>query len=492
MMHTYSLAKMSHALQKKTISSTELTQFLLTRIQASLKINAFISLDADYALQSAKQSDEKIALQQGGALTGIPIAHKDNICTRVMRTTCASKMLAEFVSPYDASVVQYFSDYGCVMLGKTNLDEFAMGSSNENSFFGAALNPWNIRCTPGGSSGGSAAAVAARLVPLATGTDTGGSIRQPAAFCGVCGLKPTYGLISRNGIIAYASSFDQAGLLAQTAEDLAISLAAIARFDENDSTSISVDVPNYVEQINKPLRAIKIGLPHCFFHPDVDPAIQNALSLAIRTFEKLGATIIELDLQTYETWIPCYYTLACAEASSNLARYDGVHFGHRSQKASSWREMVTQSRSEGFGTEVKRRILTGTYLLSSQHFDAYYVHAQKIRRKISQDLQQALSQVDLLLGPTTPTLAYPLDKTQKSAIHHQLSDIFTVPANLAGLPALSIPAGQHQGLPIGMQLMGAHFSEALLLQVAHAYQRETDWHAQIPPAFAGADIGDIL
>ncbi len=484
MFHTYSLSQLSKTLQQRDISSVELVQFYLDRINSAHKVNAFISIDPERALHQAKLADQRLARKQGSTLTGIPLAHKDNICTKGVRTTCASKMLADFISPYDASIVNYLSEEGCITLGKTNLDEFAMGSSNENSFFGPTLNPWDTRRTPGGSSGGSAAAVAARLVPFATGTDTGGSIRQPAAFCGVSGLKPTYGLISRYGVIAYASSFDQAGLLAPSAEDLAFSLSVIARFDEKDSTSIATQVPNYANALQRSIKGKKIGLPQCFFHPAVDQAIQSAVLAAIKVLEQAGAEIIELDLHSSETWIPCYYTLACAEASSNLGRFDGLRFGHRSQQAGSVRELVTQSRSEGFGNEVKRRILTGTYILSAGKFDTYYVHAQKIRHQISQDLLQALSTVDLLLGPTTPSLAYPLDGAQKSSVHHQLSDIFTVLANLAGLPGLSIPVGFHQGLPIGMQLIGPHFGEALLLNVAHVYQSVTDWHKYIPDDFA--------
>ena len=490
MLHTYSLSQLNHALKKKEVSSVELTQYYFERINQAKALNAFISTHAESALEQAKLADARIAKQSLGPLTGIPMAHKDNICTKGILTTCASKMLKDFVSPYDASIVNNLSLQGSVSLGKTNLDEFAMGSSNENSFFGPCLNPWNQSCTPGGSSGGSAAAVAARLVPFATGTDTGGSIRQPAAFCGVSGLKPTYGLVSRYGIVAYASSFDQAGLIAPSAEDLALALSGIAGFDPKDSTSIAVKIPDYTAALQQSIKGKKIGLPECFFHPAVDQAIQTAVLKAIGLLEEAGAIIVNIDLKLSETWIPCYYTLACAEAASNLSRFDGIRFGHQSQSSDgSLTDLVTQSRTEGFGNEVKRRILTGTYLLSANQIDTHYTHAQKVRHLIRNTLQEALSQVDLLLGPTTPSVAYALDGAQTSAIHHQLSDIFTVAANLAGLPGLSIPVGFHQGMPIGMQLLGPHFGETLLLNVAHQYQCMTSWHQQIPPEFASMNQG---
>ncbi len=489
MPHRLSLSALSQALHSKQISSVELCMHYLNRITAAQSLNAFISVDEEQAILSAKQADLRIQQRLASPLTGIPMAHKDNICTRHMRTTCGSKMLAEFTAPYDATVVQRLADKGCVTLGKTNLDEFAMGSSNETSFFGPVANPWQLNAVPGGSSGGSAAAVAARLVPFATGSDTGGSIRQPAALCGISGLKPTYGLVSRYGLVSYASSFDQIGLIAASAEDLAFTLPTIAGFDELDSTSIAYKVPNYMETLNQPIRSIKIGLPSCFFHPEVDQGIQNAVWEAIDVLKQAGAEFVEVNLQHYAHWISCYYALACAEASSNLSRYDGLRFGHRSKHSGNIRELITQSRSEGFGPEVKRRIITGTYILSSEKFDTHYLQAQKVRHLISLELQEMLSYVDVLLGPTTPTVAFPMGASTSNPLVCQLSDIFTVAANLAGLPALSIPVGFQNGLPIGMQLIGSHFGEATLLQIAHAYQTNTDWHRKMPPDHAADQLG---
>jgi aspartyl-tRNA(Asn)/glutamyl-tRNA(Gln) amidotransferase subunit A len=371
-------------------------------------------------------------------------------------------------------------EQGTILLGKTNMDEFAMGSANENSHFGPVKNPWNHSCVPGGSSGGSAAAVAAGLVPFATGSDTGGSVRQPAAFCGISGLKPTYGLISRFGMVAYASSLDQAGALAHSAEDLALILQAMAGFDAHDSTSMNQPIPDYTAALNKPLKSMRIGLPNCFFHPDIDQDIQQAIREAVTVFEQAGAKIVEIDLTLQSLWVPCYYVIACAEASSNLSRYDGIRFGYRSSHAETLQELITQSRSEGFGVEVQRRILTGTHLLSSGYFDDYYVQAQRVRRMIQEELQSALSQVDVILGPTTPSCAFKLGEKITDPTQRYLADIFTVAVNLAGLPALSIPAGFSDGLPIGMQLIGSHFSEASLLNTAHYYQQHTDWHLQSP------------
>ncbi|PJD94313.1 MAG: Asp-tRNA(Asn)/Glu-tRNA(Gln) amidotransferase GatCAB subunit A [Legionella sp.] len=488
MPHTQSLTQLSQALQTKQISSVELCTHYLNRIKAASALNAFISIDEEHAMQAAKKADERIAKKQASPLTGLPLAHKDNLCTVTSTTTCGSKMLADFKAPYNATIVQRLADEGCVMLGKTNLDEFAMGSSNETSYFGPVANPWNPDYVPGGSSGGSAAAVAARLAPFATGSDTGGSIRQPAALCGISGLKPTYGLISRYGMIAYASSFDQAGLMAPSAEDLALTLPIIAGFDALDSTSIARNIPNYLQTLRDPIKSITIGLPKCFFHPQVDPIVQSAVWAAIDVLKAAGATFVEVDLSLSEHWISCYYALACAEASSNLSRYDGIRFGHRSQKANSLRDLVTHSRTEGFGSEVKRRIITGTYVLAAEQYDAYYIQAQKVRHLISLELQETLSKVDVLLGATTPTLAFPIGESAQNPSVSQLSDIFTVAANLAGLPALSIPVGLHQQLPIGMQLIGSHFDEATLLQIAHTYQTATDWHTKIPNAYLSGAV----
>lgn len=484
-MHKQSLLALRQALQKKQLSSTELTQHYLTRIAKAQSLNAFISIDEQHALSMAAAADKALQKGEAKALTGIPMAHKDIFCTTTMPTTCGSKMLANYYSPYPATVVKRIEDQGAVLIGKTNMDEFAMGSSNENSYFGPVKNPWNHDYVPGGSSGGSAAAVAADLIPFATGSDTGGSVRQPAAFCGISGLKPTYGLISRYGMVAYASSLDQAGPMARSAEDLALVLQAMAGFDEQDSTSVNKTVPNYLAALNQPINALRIGLPTCFFHPQVDKDIQQAIRQAVKLFTDAGATIVELDLSLESLWVPCYYVIACAEASSNLSRYDGIRFGYRTAKADSLQELITRSRSEGFGIEVKRRILTGTHVLSSGYFDDYYVQAQKIRRMIQTELHKALSQVDIILGPTTPGCAFKLGESISDPTQRYLADIFTVAANLAGLPALSIPVGFSQGLPIGMQFIGAHFSEANLLNLAHFYQQQTDWHQARPEAYRG-------
>lgn len=479
-MHTLSLRALTKALHQKQFSSTELTKHYLDRIDKAKILNAFIAVDPEHALVSAAIADKLLKNGEGKALTGIPIAHKDNFCTENMTTTCGSKMLANFNAPYSATVVKRLEEQGTILLGKTNMDEFAMGSANENSYFGPVKNPWNHTCVPGGSSGGSAAAVAAGLVPFATGSDTGGSVRQPAAFCGISGIKPTYGLISRFGMVAYASSLDQAGALAHSAEDLALILQAMAGFDEHDSTSINQPVPDYIATLNNSLESIRIGLPTCFFHPDVDQNIQQAIREAVAIYQEAGAKIVELDLTLQSLWMPCYYVIACAEASSNLSRYDGIRFGHRTSQAGTLQELITRSRTEGFGVEVQRRILTGTHLLSSGYFDDYYLQAQKVRRMIQEELQSILSQVDVILGPTTPSCAFKLGEKITDPTQRYLADIFTVGVNLAGLPALSIPAGFNQGLPIGMQLIGPHFSEASLLNIAHYYQQCTDWHQNRP------------
>jgi len=405
-MEIHSLSALQQALQKKTISAVELTQHYLQRIQQHQSLNAFISVDEAHALAQAQRADKRIHAGDATPLTGIPMAHKDVFCTTTMPTTCGSKMLANFTSPYSATIAQRLEDAGTVLVGKTNMDEFAMGSSNESSAFGAVKNPWDLTRVPGGSSGGSAAAVAAKLVAFATGSDTGGSVRQPAAFCGISGLKPTYGLVSRFGMVAYASSLDQAGIMAGSAEDIAMVLSTMAGFDAQDSTSIATLMPDYSQQMQTPLMPLRIGLPRCFFHDDIDPDIQKAIREAVDFFQRQGAEIIDLDLSLQQHWIPCYYVIACAEASSNLSRYDGIRFGHRSQHANTLRELITHSRQEGFGLEVKRRILTGTHVLSAGYYDAYYVQAQKVRRLIRDELKSAFDQVDILLGPTTPTCAF--------------------------------------------------------------------------------------
>lgn len=475
-MHKLSLGELAKGLQRGEFSSIELTQHYLNRIQQYQTLNCFISVNEEQALLAAKAADNLLKTSSAKPLTGIPMAHKDNLCTQSMPTTCGSKMLQDFYSPYQATVVTKLADQGIVLLGKTNMDEFGMGSANENSYFGAVKNPWNIEHVPGGSSGGSAAAIAAGLVPFATATDTGGSIRQPAAFCGISGIKPTYGLVSRFGLVAFASSLDQAGPLAPSVEDLAIILQTIAGFDPKDSTSVNQKVPDYSAALEQPIKNLRIALPSCFFHKDVDSNIQQAIYEAVKIFEKGGAKIIEFDLKLQPLWVPCYYLIACAEASSNLSRYDGIRFGYRSSKGSTVRELILNTRAEGFGIEVKRRILTGTYALSSGYFDDYYLQALKIRRLIQKELLACLNQADLILGPTTPTCAFRLGEKINNPIQNYLADVFTVAANLAGLPALSIPAGFSKGLPIGMQLISKHFNETSLLSSAHYFQQSTAWH----------------
>lgn len=479
-----SLTELSKALHDRKVSSVELTGHCIKQIKRHDDLNAFISLDEEYALEEAKKADQLIKNGQGQLLTGIPMAIKDLLCTKRLKTTCASKMLADFQAPYEATLVSQLKEHGAIALGKTNMDEFAMGSSNENSYFGPVKNPWDKSRVPGGSSGGSAAAVAARLIPFSIGSDTGGSIRQPAAFCGISGIKPTYGLVSRYGMVAYASSLDQAGPFARSAEDLALVLQCMSGFDEKDSTSSDKTIPNYLDAINSLPAKIRIGLPSCFFQPEVDQSIQNAIHEAVKLYKSQGIEVIEIDLKFQPLWVPCYYVIACAEASSNLSRYDGIRFGHRSQKQSNLIELITASRSEGFGVEVKRRILTGTHVLSSGYFDAYYLQAQKIRHLIKNELLDALSKVDFILGPTTPTTAFNIGEKIDDPIQNYLADVFTVAVNLAGLPAISIPAGfDDKKLPIGMQLMGKHFSESQLLSIAHLYQQNTNWHLISPEQY---------
>jgi aspartyl-tRNA(Asn)/glutamyl-tRNA(Gln) amidotransferase subunit A len=410
----------------------------------------------------------------------VPIAHKDIFCAAGSRTTCGSRMLANFVSPYDSTVVERLRAAGTVTLGKTNMDEFAMGSSNETSWFGPVRNPWNPQCVPGGSSGGSAAAVAARLTPAATATDTGGSIRQPAALCGVTGIKPTYGRVSRYGMIAFASSLDQGGLITQTAEDAALLLGAMAGFDPKDSTSVDRPVPDYVAALERPLAGLKVGLLKEFFDAGLDPAIATLIREAIAQLERQGASLSEVSLPNLPLSVPTYYVVAPAECSSNLARFDGVRFGHRCESPRDLTDLYCRSRGEGFGPEVKRRIMTGTYVLSAGYYDAYYLKAQKVRQLISQDFARAFAQVDVIVGPTTPTAAFELGAKTSDPVTMYLNDIYTIGANLAGLPALSLPCGFTAGLPVGLQIIGPHFSEERLLNVAHRYQRETDWHRRVP------------
>ncbi len=479
-----SISELRQDLDNRVFSSVELTRFYLDRIVANdRKLNAFVTLTEEQALDAARAADAAIAAGQAKSLTGIPIAHKDIFCTKGVRTTCGSKMLDNFIAPYDATVVEKLQQMGAVSLGKTNMDEFAMGSSNETSFYGAVKNPWNTGKVPGGSSGGSAAAVAARLVPTATGTDTGGSIRQPAALTGITGIKPTYGRVSRYGMIAFASSLDQGGVLATSAEDAAIMLEAMSGFDEKDSTSINRPLEGYLETLNTPLSGKRIGLPKEFFDEGLEPTVAALMQDAIKVFEKLGATVKEIELPNMALSVPVYYVIAPAECSSNLARFDGVRYGHRCESPQDLSDLYCRSRGEGFGAEVKRRIMIGTYALSSGYYDAYYLKAQKVRRLIRNDFQAAFQKVDFILGPTAPSTAFELGSKVDDPISMYLSDIYTIAVNLAGLPGMSIPAGCVEGMPVGLQLIANDFQEGLLLNVAHQYQQETDWHKQIPEGF---------
>ncbi len=477
-----SLKVLSSLLAEKKISSVELTQEFLNRIQAlNPKLNAFITVDAAASLAQAQEADTRIAAGNTSPLTGIPIAHKDIFCTKGWLTTCGSKMLHNFVSPYDAHVIELFKQAGTVSLGKTNMDEFAMGSSNETSFYGPVINPWAEKAVPGGSSGGSAAAVAARLAPAATGTDTGGSIRQPAALCGISGLKPTYGVVSRYGMIAFASSLDQAGPMARSAEDLSLLMNVMAGFDKRDSTSLERDKENYARDLDKPLAGLKIGLPKEFFAEGLGEDIAKAVEAAIAEYRKLGAQIVEISLPNMRLSIPVYYVLAPAEASSNLSRFDGVRYGYRAPEYTDLSDMYSKSRAQGFGAEVKRRILIGAYVLSHGYYDAYYLQAQKLRRLIAQDFVEAFKQCDMIMGPTAPTTAFNLGEKSNDPVQMYLSDIYTIAVNLAGLPGMSIPCGfGADGLPVGLQIIGNYFAEAKMLNVAHQYQLATDWHLRMP------------
>lgn len=480
-MHERSLHEHAQALHRRDYSSAELTRHFLDRIHQHSSLNAFITLTEELALEQAGQADARIARGEADLLTGIPLVHKDLFCTQDILTTCGSRILENFISPYDATVVSRLNQAGMVMLGKTNMDEFAMGSSNENSYFGPVSNPWDHERVPGGSSGGSAAAVAARLAPVATGTDTGGSIRQPAAFCGLTGIKPSYGRVSRFGMIAFASSLDQGGVFAQSAYDAAAVLTAMSGFDDRDSTSLPCAVPDFLSDLKKPLRGLRAGMPKEFFGAGVDPEITRTLEEAVKVLEHLGIRTVEVSLPNCSAAIPCYYVLAPAEASSNLARFDGVRYGHRTASYTDLSDLYETTRSEGFGTEVKRRIMIGTYVLSSGYFDAYYVKAQKLRRLISEDYLRAFEQCDVLIGPTTPTTAFRIGEQSEDPVKMYLNDIFTSSVNLAGLPGLSIPAGfDRNGLPVGLQVIGKYLDEASLLNVGHQFQLHTDWHTRVP------------
>ena len=491
MLHTLSIRELRTQLDSKQLSAVELAQHFLNRAEAHADLNAFIRRDAEATLTQARAADAAIAAGQTNALTGIPIAHKDVFVTRDFATTAGSKMLAQYMSPFDATVVARLKDAGAVTLGKLNMDEFAMGSSNENSYYGAVKNPWNTELVPGGSSGGSACAVAAGLVVAATGTDTGGSIRQPASFCGITGIKPTYGRVSRYGMIAYASSLDQAGPMARTAHDCATLLNAMHGFDERDSTSLQREREDFTRLLgqafsteaseSQPLKGLRIGVPGEFYGAGLDAEVKAATLAAIAQLEQLGATVVDVHLPHTELSIPTYYVIAPAEASSNLSRFDGVRYGHRAAQYSDLEDMYRKSRSEGFGWEVKRRILVGTYVLSHGYYDAYYLQAQRLRRMIAQDYQNALAQCDVIMGPVAPTPAWRLGEKSDDPVQMYLADIYTLSLNLAGLPGMSVPCGfSSDERPIGLQIIGNYFDEARLLQVAHAFQSVTDWHQRKP------------
>ena len=483
-MHIQTLKQLSAQLKNKQISATELAQLYLDRIGAS-RLNAFTGMNPELTLTQAREADAKIAAGEAGELTGLPIAHKDIFVTRGWASTAGSKMLESYNSPFDASVVDQFRKAGMITLGKLNCDEFAMGSSNENSYFGAVKNPWDTRAVPGGSSGGSAAAVAGGLTPAATGTDTGGSIRQPAALCGISGIKPTYGRVSRYGMIAFASSLDQGGPMAWTAEDCAMLLNGMTAFDERDATSIERPAEDFTQHLGDSLQGLRIGVPREYFGAGLASDVAEAIQAALKEYEKLGATLVDISLPKTSLSIPVYYVIAPAEASSNLSRFDGVRYGHRAKDYADLGDMYRKSRAQGFGDEVKRRILVGAYVLSHGYYDAYYLQAQKIRRLIAQDFQQAFTQCDVIMGPVAPTVAWDLGSKVNDPVANYLADIYTLSTSLAGLPGMSIPCGFGQGeknaqRPVGLQLIGNYFGESKLLNIAHQFQQATDWHTRRP------------
>jgi len=483
-MHTKTLKELSELLRAKKVSATELSKLFLARINQS-DLNAFLHVDEELTLQQAAVADARIAKGDAGLLTGLPIAHKDIFVTRGWRSTAGSKMLANYTSPFDATVVEKFNAAGMVTLGKLNCDEFAMGSSNENSYFGPVKNPWDKHAVPGGSSGGSAAAIAARLAPAATATDTGGSIRQPSSLCGVTGIKPTYGRVSRFGMIAFASSLDQGGPIAKTAEDCALLLNAMSGFDPRDSTSLERESEDFTRSLNAPLSGLRIGVPREYFSEGLASDVEQAVRAALKEYEKLGATLVDISLPKTSLSIPVYYVIAPAEASSNLSRFDGVRYGYRADDYTDLQDMYRKTRAEGFGDEVQRRILVGTYVLCHGYYDAYYLQAQRIRRLISQDFQNAFTQCDVIMGPVSPTVAWDLGDKADDPVANYLGDIFTLSTNLAGLPGMSIPCGFGQGekngnRPVGLQLIGNYFDEARMLNIAHQFQQVTDWHTRAP------------
>ena len=492
-MHNKSIKELSQGLANGKFSSEELTRAYLNRIEKfGAELNALVTLTADEAMSEARAADQQRQKGQAGSLTGIPMMHKDIFCTEGVKTSCGSKMLDNFIAPYDATVVSKFRQAGMPMLGKTNMDEFAMGSSNETSFYGPVRNPWDKETVPGGSSGGSASAVAARLTPMATGTDTGGSIRQPAALCGITGIKPTYGRVSRYGMIAFASSLDQAGPMTRSAEDAAWMLNVMAGFDERDSTSVEKDVPDYTAGLGDKLDGLKIGLPKEYFGEGLSDQVRGVVDAAIEEYKKLGAEIIEISLPNSGLSVPTYYVVAPAECSSNLSRFDGVRFGYRCENPRDLEDLYKRSRGEGFGAEVKRRIMIGTYALSAGYYDAYYLKAQRLRQLISDDFKQAFEKVDVIMGPTAPDVAFKIGEKTSDPVSMYLSDIYTIATNLAGLPGMSIPAGfvagnslsANQGdMPVGLQIIGNYFDESRLLNVAHQYQQNTSWHARVPVGF---------
>ena len=482
--YSMSLCELKTGLVNKEFSSTEILNLLLDRINTIGKpLNAFITITAEQAIDDASKADKIIAKGNANSLTGLPIAHKDLFCTRDVLTSCASRMLNNFISPYDAAVVEKLSDAGAVMVGKTNMDEFAMGSSNETSYFGSVHNPWNDKLSPGGSSGGSAAAVAARLVPAATGTDTGGSIRQPAALTGTTGIKPTYGRVSRYGMVAFASSLDQGGVITRSSEDAALLLGIISGFDERDSTSSEEQVPDYLSTINNPIKGLRIGYIRQHFDEGLEKNNEKLVNKAIEVFKEQGVKFIEIDMPNIDLSVPTYYVVSSAECSSNLSRFDGIRFGYRAKEYTDLAQLYCRTRGDGFGAEVKRRLMTGTYVLSAGYYDAYYLKAQKVRQLISRDFKSAFEKVDVILGPTTPTPAFALGEKIEDPITMYLNDIYTIGANLAGLPGMSVPCGFVDNLPVGLQIIGPHFSEEVLLRCAHQYQLLTDWHTKIPEKF---------
>jgi len=482
-MHNKTITELAQSLRANEISSIELTQSYLNRIKQYTTLNSYITVTEEQALADAHAADKRLKAGDASLLTGIPIAQKDIFCTEGIKTSCGSKMLANFIAPYNATVIEKFNTAGAVMLGKLNMDEFAMGSSNETSFYGNVQNPWDNNTVAGGSSGGSAAAVAARLTVAATGTDTGGSIRQPASFCGITGLKPTYGRVSRYGMIAYASSLDQGGTMTRSAEDSAILLQTMAGFDEKDSTSANEAVPDYCENLNQPLKGLKIGLPKEFFSAELDNSIATTILAAVDEYKKLGAEIKEIAMPMLKYAIPAYYVIASAECSANLSRFDGVRYGYRCENPEDLNDLYTRSRGEAFGAEVKRRILMGTYALSAGYYDAYYIKAQKTRRLIAEEFKKALCEIDVLMSPVAPSTAFGIGEKTSDPVQMYLADIYTIAINLAGLPAMSVPAGFINKKPVGLQIIGNYFEESKLLNVAHQYQQVTNWHQQVPEGF---------